>query len=159
VHAGVGTAATLGSVPGLSWAGSLNAGVDRGAASLSIEARLEAPQTQAVGAGRVSLWTASASLIACARHARLAACGVAGGGVARGEGQDLPGARRGAAPWIGVGGRVAWGVPFGASSTLEAEADLLGVPLRTRLRVGDAAVWTMPPLSGALGLAWIHRFR
>jgi hypothetical protein len=158
-HAGVGTAATLGSVPGVSWAGAVQAGVDGGAASLSIEARLEAPQAEAVGAGRVSLWMAAATLLACWRPGHLSLCGVAGGGIVRGAGEDLPGARRGVGPWIGAGGRVAWLFPLGPASALQAHAELLGVPLRTRLRVGDAAVWTTPPLSGALGLSWVYRFR
>ena len=135
-------------------------GIGRGAFALSLEPRIDAPTSVAAGAGRVSFWTASAALVPCLRFSALAACGVVGGGVLRGAGEEVPGARTGIAPWMAVGARLAWYVPLGTPSlALRLHGDLLAVPLRTALRVGSETAWTTPAVSGALGLVVIVRFR
>jgi hypothetical protein len=156
---GVGALGTAGVGPGLSWGAMGLVGFERGRLSLALEPRVDAPASVAAGSGgRVSFWTASAALVPCVRLGALATCAVVGAGALRGEGQDVPGARTGIAPWISAGARLAWTLPLGPVAGLRAHAEVVALPVRTALRVGDSAVFTTFPVSGVVGLTWIREF-
>jgi hypothetical protein len=161
IHAGLGAVATVGSGPGLAWGGTAVMGLKGDSLSLSIEPRVDAPVSVATsaGTGEVHFFTASASLVPCLHLGSLAGCGVLGAGLLRGRGENVRGARSGTGPWLSAGARLAWQLPLGPSFGLRIHAEVLALPVRTVLRVGDEAVWATPRLSGTAGLSLVRSFR
>jgi hypothetical protein len=161
LQAGLGAVAGVGAGPGLAWGGTAVVGLKGDSLSLSIEPRFDVPVSVATdtGTGEVHFFTASASLVPCLHLGSLAGCGVLGAGLLRGRGENVLGARSGTGPWLSAGARLAWQLPLGPSSDLRIHAEVLALPVRTVLRVGDEAVWATPRLSGTAGLSFVRSFR
>lgn len=159
-EAGLGAIATAGAAPHPSWGGTATAGLARGDLSTSLEARVDAPFSVGASPNRVSLWTASLALVPCWHRGAFAGCGIVGGGVVRGSGLSSDGGTHAnLGPWLGAGLRPAWRIPLGDSFGLVLHGDLLAVPIRTVVLIGDSVAWRMPWLSGALGLLLVWDFR
>lgn len=152
-----GALATLGALPSASWGVLASGGLGWRRLSVSLEGRYDAPADRGVDSGVVSLWAASLSAVPCLHHGRWAACALAGVSLLRGVGREVPGARTGLTAGLQTGARVAFhlGRAAGArGSALRVHADVLAHPVDTTVQIGDAAVWTTPRLSGALGFSW-----
>jgi hypothetical protein len=105
------------------------------------------------------VWRASAALVLCRSRGLLLGCALVAAGLLHGAGEGIPEARAATGPWLGLGGRAGARIPLAPALALEVRADVAVPVLRTRLLVGQAAVWTTPAVSGALGLALTRTFR
>jgi hypothetical protein len=159
VEVGAGLFATAASLPGPSVGGVASIGVARDRGALALEIAGEAPRSLALAGGQVTVWRASAALVPCRRLGWLTGCAFGAAGAVHGEGQGLPQARSATGPWLGVGGRLGVRIPLGPAAVLETHADAVVPVLRTRLLVGEAAVWTTPPAAGSIGLTLVRTFR
>jgi hypothetical protein len=159
VRAGAAVFATDASLPGPSAGVAASIGVARDRGALSLEVAGEAPRSLALPVGAATVWRASASLVPCRSSGIVLGCALVAAGLVHGAGREIPEARAATGPWVGLGGRLGVRVPVGSALALEARADVVVPVVRTRLLVGQAAVWTTPAVSGALGLAVIRTFR
>jgi hypothetical protein len=155
---GAGALGTAGALPGPSWGALVTVGARRGAASLALQGRYDAPATQTVEGGRIRVWALSLAAVPCLHGGPFAACALVGAGMIRGSGEGVPGARTGADLWAVLGLRAAYAVPLGGTLSLMAHVDVLGAPVETVMRIGDSAVWTTPVVSGAAGLTLLARY-
>jgi hypothetical protein len=159
VQVGAGLFVTEASLPGLSAGGMASIGIARDGSALSLELAGEAPRSVALAVGQVTAWRASAALVPCRTFGLLIGCAVGAAGLLHGEGRGIPQARAATGPWLGLGARLGVRVPLGRAAALEAHADAVAPVLRTRLLVGEAAVWTTPPAAASIGLTLVRRFR
>ena len=159
VEVGAGLFAAEASLPGPSLGGMASIGIARGRGALALDIAGEAPRSLALAGGRVTVSRASAALVPCRRFGSLIGCALGAAGLVRGEGEGIPQARAATGPWLGVGGRLGARIPLGPALVIEAHADAMVPVLRTRLLVGEAAVWTTPPAAGSIGLTVIRAFR
>jgi hypothetical protein len=151
--------ATEASLPGPSAGAAVAVGVGRDQLSVLLEVAGEVPRSLALAGGQATVWRATGALLPCRSHRLLLGCAMVGVGLLHGAGVAIPEARSATGPWIGVGGRLGARFPLASALSLEARADVVIPVLRTRLLVGQAAVWTTPAVSGALGVAITRTFR
>lgn len=149
---------TVGAGPGVAAAGSVGVALGSRTLAVGFEVRADGPYwREAASGGRVGMWELLPTLAACARLWWIEGCGLLAAGLlhAWGEGSDVT--REEVLLHAVAGPRVALAIPAGRAWRIRAQADLL-VPLTpTDLQLDGAVAWSMPSLSGALGLGlqWI----
>jgi hypothetical protein len=159
----LGGLGAVGSAPAAVVGGMVQASARRGSFSVALEGRGDLPSSTELYAGpmRVGEMQASlliGSLVPCAHRGVLEGCVLLSGGTIRASGHDLADSRHVSAPFLGVGARVGLEVPLGGVLSAGIHADVLAPITETILRVSGVAVWTSPPISGALGLTVGARF-
>jgi hypothetical protein len=127
--------------------------------SISIEGRADLPRTQDVGGGSITAGTLAATLAPCLRGGPFGACALATLEALRGSGQDLDNARQMTSLFGAVGARALVELPAQGPVAFRAQVDVVSPLTRTALTVGGDAVWTSPPVTVAVGLATVVKFR
>jgi hypothetical protein len=107
----------------------------------------------------VTAGTLAATVAPCARQGLFGACALATVEALRGSGQDLNNARQVTSLFGAVGARAIVEFPRQGAVAFRVHVDVVSPLTRTTLKVGDNAVWTSPPITGALGLATVVKFR
>ncbi len=158
IHVAAGLVAALGASPDPTAGATLQFGVRRGRASLDLEGRVDRPSHVGYGTGRVYASLSFAALISCYHRGRFAGCGVLALGALRGRGEDFVDAATVTSTFAAGGARVAWEVPVSGRISARLHADLLGAFARTSLQVSGMDVWTLPPVSGAVGFSAVGHF-
>jgi hypothetical protein len=154
-----GTAVAVGLLPGPSVGAALDAGVRRGAFSVTLGAAAHLPASLgATGGGAVSAWTAAARLTPCVHAGWAAMCALASVGGLRGAGSGVSSARQGLTVHATLGARVALEIPLGGHLALAPHADLATPLTRTALQLAGADVWTTPAAYGAFGVGVVTHF-
>jgi hypothetical protein len=98
------------------------------------------------------------SLVGCVHGDPVFACGLFGVGAVQGEGYDIAQPESATTPQVAGGGRAGAELRLGRAYALRLQGDLLAGFVRTTLRVEGRGVWTSPPVSGVLGLAFVGTF-
>jgi hypothetical protein len=127
--------------------------------SVSIEGRADLPTSKDVEGGHVTLSTLAGTVAPCLHRGPFGGCLLVTAMALRGSGYDLADARQLTTALVAVGARAAVEIPSGGSFAIRAHLDVLSPLARTTLKVGGNAVWTSPPVSAALGLAAVVKFR
>jgi hypothetical protein len=127
--------------------------------SVSIEGRADLPRSRSVGGGSINAGTLAATLAPCLRQGPFGACALATLEALRGSGQDLDNAHQLTSLFAAVGGRALVEFPDTGSAAVRLHADVVSPLTRTTLKVGPDAVWTSPPVTAAVGLAVVVKFR
>jgi hypothetical protein len=151
----VGATGTLGASPTLGSFG-LQLGVDLRWDHLlvGLAVRGDLPGAIEIAGGTVDAHVLAAELAVCGRWAPFLACGVGAFGVMRAAGHDLRDAREVVLPHVALGVRAGLELALGGPIALRINLDVLGHVTQSTIEVGDAAAWSMPPLSGMLSL-WL----
>jgi len=128
--------------------------------SVAIEGRADLPASKEVdGGGRITASMLAGTLAPCFQRWLLGGCLLATVAALRGAGEGLD-APREQTTWLVAGGaRVLIEAPGSGWVAFRAHLDLLSPLVRTTLKVGGNPVWTAPPISAALGVAAVVRFR
>ncbi|HJL16861.1 MAG TPA: hypothetical protein RMH99_14450 [Sandaracinaceae bacterium LLY-WYZ-13_1] len=107
--------------------------------------------------GSIDTFLVTADLGLCGRVEGFELCarGAFGGLVVRAEG--LPDARTGSAPYVGLGGSVAYVWSITDTFGLRPSLTVLAHAVRTHVQVGDDTVWALEPVAGTLALELFHR--
>jgi hypothetical protein len=153
----MGGLGTVGSAPGPAVGGTVQVSAHRGSFSIGLEGRGDLPQTTELilGGMRVGDMQTSlvmGSLVPCASRRMLEGCALLSGGAIRASARDLVNPQQVNAMFLAVGARVALELPLGSSVSAGVHVDVLAPITELVLRVSGRAVWTSPPISGALGL-------
>jgi len=158
VYVGAGLVGVVGASPDPTAGATLQLGMQRGRVSLDLEGRVDRSSHVEFGTGRVHASLTFAALIPCYRRGRFAGCGVLALGALRGRGEDFVEAASVTSTFAAGGARVAWEVPVADRVSARLHADLLGAFARTSLQVSGMDVWTLPPVSGAVGFSAVGHF-
>jgi len=160
-YVGAGVLGGIQTLPHPSWGGDVTLGAGTPRFSLALDGRFHAPTVLRETAGSVTLWTAAAWVVPCARFRAFAACALLGAGVLRGTGAEVAAARTATSPWLAAGVRAEVRLPLSRSTALTLRLDGYAVPLQTRVELGDppGEVWRTPRLGAALALGFVHHFR
>jgi hypothetical protein len=134
------------------------AGLQSGAVSLGLEARVDLPASAPLRVGEASASLLVASLVPCAHAGMVAACVLVTGGAQRVAGHGLLDSRRATLPYLGFGVRLAFALPITARMSLALRGDVTAPVTETKLTVDDSVVWTSPPVAFTLGLGVAIRF-
>jgi hypothetical protein len=127
--------------------------------SVSVEGRADLPTSKDVEGGHITLSTLAGTLAPCLHHGPFGGCLLVTAMALRGSGSDLADARQVTTALVAVGARAAVEIPSGGPFAVRAYLDVLSPLARTTLKVGGSAVWTSPPVSAALGLGAVVKFR
>lgn len=133
----------------------LQARLQRRRTSLGLEGRVDLPARRAVPGGEISASLLLGGLVGCYHLGPALGCGLLELGALRAAGHDLPAAAS-ATLFYGAGGaRVGLELPLAAVLALRLHGDLLATFSHITLRETGTqrAIWSTPPLSGALGVA------
>jgi len=151
---GLGLAGVHGRAPDITWGGLVRGGVRGRWGSLHLEGRVDraAALTPASG-GEVRAGVADLAVLPCVHQDPLGGCLVVTGGIVRGRGEELTGAREAWGPYVAAGVRPFVELWPGSWLGVQAWAELL-VPFgETVLRLGETSLWQSPRVSFALGVA------
>jgi hypothetical protein len=127
--------------------------------SISVEGRADLPRSRPVDGGSISAATLAGTLAPCLHRGVFGGCLLATVAALRGSGQGLQNSQEATTTLYAVGARALVELPSGSAVALRLHLDLQSPLVRTTLRVGGEPVWTAPPLSIALGLGAVVRFR
>ena len=155
----LGTVGSLGDTLGPTIGGFVGVGLRGERWSVSLEGRADLPRSESVGGGSVSAGTLAATVAPCLRQQLFGVCALATLEALRGSGQELANARQMTSLFGAVGARVLVEFPQRGPVAFRVHADVVSPLTRTTLQVGGNAVWTAPPVTGALGLATVVKFR
>jgi len=160
-YLGAGVLGGLQTLPHPSWGADVTVGAGTPRFSIALDGRFHAPSTLRVAAGTVTLWTAAAWVVPCARRGVVAACALLGAGVLRGTGTEVADARTATSPWLAAGVRAELRLPLSRATALTLRLDGYAVPLQTVVQLGDppGEVWRTPRVAAALALGFVHHFR
>jgi hypothetical protein len=159
----LGGLGTVGSAPGATVGGTVQASARRGSFSVGLEGRGDLSHTTELhfGGTRVGEMQTSSlmgSLVPCAFRGMLEGCALLAGGSIRASARDLVNPQQVSAPFLAVGARVGLELPLGSILSAGVHVDVLAPITELVLRVSEEVVWTSPPISGALGLTLGARF-
>lgn len=159
-HAGLAGLFTVGTAPGVVSLGlAASAGLRRGAASISLEARADLPTSAAAAeGGAVSAWILLGTLAPCYHVNALLACPLVSGGVLWGEGQGVEESRRDATPFAAAGGRIGLEIIKVAPVSARLYVDVTATLTPTSLHLNDRPVWSSPPVGVVVGIAGFVHF-
>jgi len=161
-YAGAGVLGGVQTLPHPSWGGDLTLGLGTSRFSIALDARFHAPRVlRKEAAGSVTVWTAAAWVVPCARYRAFAACALVGAGVLQGTGSEVAAPRTASSPWLAAGARAELRLPLSPATALTLRLDGYAVPLQTVLQLGDppGEVWRTPRVAAALALGFVHQFR
>jgi hypothetical protein len=127
--------------------------------SVSLEGRADLPSSREVEGGRINLSALAATIAPCLRRGPFAGCALASAVALRGSGQDLDASEQVTTSGVALGARAAFELPRTGTFAIRAHLDVVSPITRTTLNVGSRPVWTSPPVSAALGVAAVVRFR
>jgi hypothetical protein len=159
VHASVGAAGSVGGSLAATVGVVAGVGLGTEAWSIDIEGRADLPTSREVAGGRVSASMLAGTLAPCLHRWLVGGCLLATVALLRGSGQDLVDPREETTSLVAFGARTMIEVPGGSWIAFRAHLDLLSPLVRTTLKVGGEPVWTSPPVSAALGVAAVARFK
>ncbi len=154
----VGLLGGLQSAPAANLGFQASAGLQSGAVSLGLEARVDLPASAPLRVGEASASLVVASLVPCAHAGMVATCVLVTGGAQRVAGRGLLDSRHATLPYLGFGVRLAFALPVTARMSLALHGDVTAPVTETKLTVDDSVVWTSPPVAFALGLGVAIRF-
>jgi len=128
--------------------------------SVALDARFHGPRVLRKDAGSVTVWTAAAWIVPCARYRAFAACALLGAGLLQGTASEVTAARTGSSPWLAAGARAELRLPLSQATALTFRLDGYAVPLETVVQLGDppGEVWRTPRVGAALALGFVHQF-
>jgi len=160
-YVGAGVLGAIQTLPHPSWGGDVTLGVGTRRFSIGLDGRFQAPSALKEPAGSVTLWTAAAWLVPCARYRMFAACGLLGAGLLRGTGSEVAAPRTETSPWLAAGARAELRLPLSPATAFTLRLDGYAVPLQTVVQLGDppGEVWRTPRVAAALALGFVHHFR
>jgi hypothetical protein len=127
--------------------------------SISLEGRTDLPSSREVDGGRISLSALAGTIAPCLHHRPFAGCALMTAFALRGSGHALDDAEQVTTSGFALGARAAFELPAASTFAVRAHLDVIGPLTRTTLNVGGNPIWTSPPLSVALGLGAVVRFR
>jgi hypothetical protein len=154
----LGGLGALGSAPAAALGGTVQASVRRGPFSLGLEGRGDMAASAELRVGTMETSLLMGSLVPCLQRGILEGCVLLSAGAVRAAGRDLVDPRHVSAPFVAFGARMGVELPMGSVLAAGAHVDVLAPITELVLRVDGQAVWTSPPISGALGLTIGARF-
>ena len=127
--------------------------------SISLEGRADLPRSRSVGGGSIEAGPLAATLAPCVRRGMFGGCALASFEALRGAGHDLSNATQATSLFFTVGARALVEIPLQDSLAVRVHADVTSSLTRTSLKVGGNEVWTSPPITVAIGLAAVVKFK
>jgi hypothetical protein len=137
----------------------LGARLMRGRASVSLQARIDAPEEVRVSAiGTVTVTQADVSVGPCVHLSSFAGCGLASVGFVHGRGESLDAARSVTTPVLAVGLRIAWERFITNRLAVRVHLDSRAPLTRTSFEVDYMPVWESSRFEGSAGVGVLVRF-
>lgn len=137
----------------------LGARLRRGRASLSLQARVDAPEEVRVTAtGTVAIMQADVSLAPCAHWRSLAGCALLSLGVLHGSGKALYAARDVFTPNVATGVRIGWEHFVSSRLAIRVHLDGRARLTTTTFEVDYMPVWESSRVEGSAGVGLVARF-
>jgi hypothetical protein len=158
-NAGAALHLALGLEPAAALGLTVFAGARRGRVSFALEARYDAPASDAISpGGRLAAEFFGAGAVPCFHYRPFAGCAVILAGLLRVESTGVPGARADAGFFAGLGPRLGLEWPIAPHVSVFAQGDLLFSLRPLTVKRGEATVWESPLASGRLASGFVAAF-
>ncbi|WP_394843272.1 hypothetical protein LZC95_40260 [Pendulispora brunnea] len=159
VRVGLSNHGTIGLAPSAAWGVGASVGLKWTRLSIALEGRIFLPARADLSTGgEVNTWTGMGLLVPCA-HVNVAQfCAVGAIGSLQGESEGVSRPEEDHGLYAALGARAGVEVALTRYMAIRPEVEALAAVVRPSLTLNGRTIWTMPRVSGTLGLAVIVQF-